>query len=85
MALLDVQDTTAPSTDPVIVVRYVLFFMPRFFLLLFFFFFFFFFSFLSIVCSYSTCSNFPSLPVKRKKERKSGNEAAQLGNLFRVT
>jgi hypothetical protein len=37
------------------------------------------------VLLYSTCSNFPSLPVKRKKERKSGNEAAQLGNLFRVT
>ena len=35
MALLDVQDTTAPSTDPVIVVWYVLFFMTRFYYYLF--------------------------------------------------
>ena len=92
MALLDVQDTqstTALTTAGGVgiingaerrpryrcAVRVVLYapFLFIIFLLLF--------SFLSIVCSYSACSNFPSLPVKRKR-RKSGNEAAQLGIYF---
>ncbi len=54
---------------PVIVVRYVSFFMPRFF----YFIFLLLLSFLSIVCSYLTCSNF-----KFQRKKKGGNEAAQL-------
>ncbi len=88
MVLLDVQDTqstTAVTTAGDVgiinrsryrcVVRVVLYgpiFIIIYFLLL---------SFLSIVCSYSTCSNFPSLPVKKKKRKWGGS----IGNLFRVT
>jgi predicted membrane protein len=64
----------------VIVVRYVSFFMPRFF----YFIFLLFLSFLSIVCSYLTCSNFKFQRKKKAEMRRLNLKFIQIQKELKV-